>query len=213
LAAARTEPSRSRAVIELRARCIIDLALVVIGPRRRAVGIGSLAQARAAPQMEGGCRAARDRRRDRGAAAQAVIAEARLLAWLRRIGDRGEAVLGVPEVIALPVGEEIAIGVVAERLAGEARQLVDIVVGGRLAGRRRTLNSAALPPAFEDVEGGGAARARGLSTVRIWGFCHLLADHFDELLGSVRRDQHIPENTASPPHQNIPPGERTVHQT
>ena len=54
----------------------------------------------------------RERRRNRGAPAEAVIAESGLLARLRRIGDADEAVLGVPGIIALPVGGEIAVGVV-----------------------------------------------------------------------------------------------------
>ncbi len=121
----------------MRARC--GLALVVIGPRDGAVGVHRLAQARAAPQVKGRGWAARNRRRDRGAAAEAVIGEAGLLARLRRISDRGEAVLGVPGIIALPVGREAAVGIISERLAREARQLVDIVVGRRLVRGRWAL--------------------------------------------------------------------------
>jgi hypothetical protein len=89
------------------------------------LGFYGLAQARAAPLLPGRGRAARDRRRDRGAPAEAVIDEAGLLSRLGSVSDAGETVLGVPDIIALPVGGEIAVGVVEEGPAGEALPGID----------------------------------------------------------------------------------------
>lgn len=54
---------------------------------------------------------------DRSAPAETIIGEGSSFARLPRIGDADEAVLGVPGTIARPVGEQIAIGVIAQRLA------------------------------------------------------------------------------------------------
>jgi hypothetical protein len=108
-----------------------------------------LAQARAAPLVERRRAAARDRHRDRGAAAQAVIGEGGLLAGLSRVGDADEAVQGIPGVVALPVGSKVAVGVVGEGLAGEARYIVDTVVPRRLVGCGPALKQRVVPARSE----------------------------------------------------------------
>jgi hypothetical protein len=51
-----------------------------------------------------------------------------LLARLRRIGNADETILGVPAIGALPVGEQVSIRVIAQRLTRQVRQLIEIVV-------------------------------------------------------------------------------------
>jgi hypothetical protein len=107
----------------------------------------------------------RSGRRDRGAAAQAVIGERCLLAGQRHVGNRDEAVLGVPEVIALPVGGEVAVGVVAERHAGEAHQLVEVVVARRLGRGRGALEQSDVAGRIEGVPKRGRLALLGAALV------------------------------------------------
>lgn len=96
---------------------------------RSIAGIARLADARAAPEVRCGDRAAAGGRGGNGgAAAKAVVAERGGVARLPRIGDADEPVLGVPGVIAQPVRGEVAVGVESQRLAGQVVELVKIVV-------------------------------------------------------------------------------------
>jgi AAA domain len=76
--------------------------------------------------------AAGRRARDCSASAKSVISKGSLFARLPRIGDADQAVLGVPAVIALPVREQVAVGVKSERLARQVGELIEIVVASRL---------------------------------------------------------------------------------
>src|SRR5262249_11334648 len=92
-------------VVRLSGRAGHELALCVVGARHHVVRCARLAQARAAPDVRGRRRAAAARRgaADRGAAVEAVIGKARLLARLARIREAYETVLRIPGVIALSV--------------------------------------------------------------------------------------------------------------
>jgi hypothetical protein len=44
------------------------------------------------------------------------------------VGDAHQPALRIPAIVALPVREQIAVRVVAQRLPGQIRQLVEVVV-------------------------------------------------------------------------------------
>jgi hypothetical protein len=124
-------------VVRLCRRAGNVLTLGKILARDRVAGIAGLADACAAPDVRGRDRAsaARGRRGNGGAAAEAVVAERGRFARLPRIGDADEPVLGVPGVVAQPVRSDIAVGVEGQRLAGQVGELVEVVVARGLRER------------------------------------------------------------------------------